>query len=424
MKRLIPVLLLAGSTLLAGCGDSNDFNDISGQQGNPGNNIPLAPVAVNDAYATDENQGFTVNAQQGVLANDILNTTNPAAVTVTFPAATTQGGAITGPANDGSFTYTPALGFEGTDSFTYTLSNGFGTDTATVTIDVDAVVVTQGFFVDSVNGNDATGDFATGAPYATIQGAVADAPTGADIVVRPGNYPGSITLLDGQRLLGSGSDLVNAQGAVRPVLTGPVLLADGNTLDFLRIANSADDGVNGDGQDSGTITNCEIISPAGDGIQLEPAVGRWVIADNVIDDAGSAGIIADGAGATSVTYIINDNSISDSAFNGIGMVAEDSCSVLAQINGNTLSGNGINAALEIIVGDSADFGLDLEDNTNDDVYSFTAVEGPAAFEVEQLSTLTQPKPGGAGNTGTVDITTGEGSEPLVDVPNGTFDFNS
>jgi hypothetical protein len=423
MKKIIPVLLLVGGTFLAGCGDSNDFNDISGQQGNPGNNIPLAPVAVNDAYATDENQGFTVNAQQGVLANDILNTTNPAAVTVTFPAATTQGGAITGPANDGSFTYTPALGFEGTDSFTYTLSNGFGTDTATVTIDVDAVVVTQGFFVDSVNGNDATGSFATGAPFRTVQAAVTAAGANTDVVVRPGNYTGSISLLNGQRLLGSGSDLVNAQGAVRPVLTGPVILADGNTLDFLRIANSPGLGVDGEDQDGGTITNCEIVDPVDVGISLEPSTGRWVVSDNSIFLA-DAGVVVYGQGTGSGTYIITDNTITDSTFGAIAFVTEDSSDVLARISNNDLSGNGTNATVELIVTNTSTFRLDLEDNTNDDVYSFFQANTGASLEVEQLSTLTQAKPTGAGNTGTVDVILTSGSSEPAEVPNGTFNFDN
>jgi hypothetical protein len=312
MKKLIPILLLAGSTFLAGCGDSQEEFVFT----NTGV-VQAAPIARNDVYTTAEDTPLAVALGQSVLVNDTLNAINAANVTVAFPATTAQGGTVTLTANTGAFTYTPAAGFTGTDTFTYTLSNGFASASATVTITVTAVVPQQGFFVDAATGNDATGDFATGAPYATIQGAVADAPVDADIVVRPGNYTGSITLKDGQRLLGEGSVL--AQGAVRPELTGPVLLADDNTLDFLRIEGSADDGVTGDNSDSGTITNCEIISPTGDGIQLEPAVGRWVITDNVIDDAGSAGIIADGGGATSVTYIINDNTITGSTLNSIGM---------------------------------------------------------------------------------------------------------
>ncbi|MFO4987219.1 hypothetical protein RCK87_26105, partial [Salmonella enterica subsp. enterica serovar 1,4,[5],12:i:-] len=83
-----------------------------------------------------------------------------------------------------------------------------------------------GFFVDATNGNDATGDEATGAPYATIQAAVGDAAVNDTITVRPGTYNGGVTLKNGQSLLGVAS-------GTRPVLTGTVTLGDGNTVDFL-----------------------------------------------------------------------------------------------------------------------------------------------------------------------------------------------
>ncbi len=420
MKKMIPILLLAGSAILSGCGDSNDYNQVSGQQGNPNPFTPTPPVAVNDVYATDEDDAITLTAAQGVLANDQVND-QAANVTVAFPTTTAQGGTITQSANTGAFTYTPALGFTGTDSFTYTLTNSVASDTATVTIEVDAAVVAQGYFVDSANGNDTTADFDTGAPYATIQAAVLAAPVNSDIVVRPGNHTGSVTLKNGQRLLGSGSALVNAQGTVRPQLTGPVLLADGNTLDFLRIENSADDGVQGDNRDGGTITNCEIINPAGDGIQLEPAFGRWVITENVIVDAGAAGIIADGDEALASTYIINDNVIENSAFNAIGMFVNQTGSLLAQVNRNEMSENGL--TVEITVTQQASLRLDLEDNMNDGDYVLFQANTGATIEVEQLSTLTQAKPSGAGNTGNVDIVLTSGSSQPTEVPDGTFNFN-
>jgi hypothetical protein len=53
---------------------------------------------------------------------------------------------VTGPANgslvlgaDGVYTYTPNAGFSGTDSFVYAVDDGYGgSDTATVTVDVEA----------------------------------------------------------------------------------------------------------------------------------------------------------------------------------------------------------------------------------------------------------------------------------------------
>ena len=55
------------------------------------------------------------------------------------PGTSTQGGALTVNA-DGSFSYTPSVGFSGIDSFDYVLANTEGQDTATVYIEVLDVV--------------------------------------------------------------------------------------------------------------------------------------------------------------------------------------------------------------------------------------------------------------------------------------------
>ncbi len=428
MKKLIPILLLAGSAILSGCGDSNDYNQVSGQQGNPNPFTPTPPVAVNDVYATDEDDAITLTAAQGVLANDQVND-QAQYVSVDFPAATAQGGTITQTADTGAFTYTPALGFTGTDSFTYTLNNREGSDTATVTIEVDAAVVAQGYFVDSTNGNDTTADFDTGAPYATIQAAVLAAPVNSDIVVRPGNYTGSVTLKNGQRLLGSGSSLVNAQGAVRPILSGAVTLGDMNTLDFLRFEGTAGNAVDGDGQAGGIVTNCEFVDitqigfGTGSAVTFEDASGRWIVSNNVMTNVAGLAIDVGVAGTNSLVVLVTDNQITNSGFSGVAFVTEGTSETKARVNANVFAQNGTNATVELIVTEFSQFGLDLEDNTNDDVYSLYRENTGASLQVEQLSALTQPKPGGAGNTGTVDIASGPTASSPSEVPNGTFDFN-
>src|SRR5262245_62570012 len=67
--------------------------------------------------------------------SDVDNTLTPASIT-----GYSQGG--NGSVvynNDGTFTYTPNLDFNGSDSFTYTLSDGLASATATVHGTVDAV---------------------------------------------------------------------------------------------------------------------------------------------------------------------------------------------------------------------------------------------------------------------------------------------
>jgi len=93
------------------------------------------PVAVADAYTTDENQPLQI-AAAGVLSND------------SDPDGDSLSAAIvTGPANgtvslaaDGSFLYTPNAGFAGTDSFTYSAGDGTASAEAIVTITVNDVV--------------------------------------------------------------------------------------------------------------------------------------------------------------------------------------------------------------------------------------------------------------------------------------------
>ena len=76
-------------------------------------------MAANDAYTTDEDTPRTVTAP-GVLGNDSdVDSVSLTAVLVTGPAH----GTLTLNA-DGSFTYTPAANFNGSDSFTYKANDG------------------------------------------------------------------------------------------------------------------------------------------------------------------------------------------------------------------------------------------------------------------------------------------------------------
>jgi DNA-binding beta-propeller fold protein YncE len=90
------------------------------------------PVAANDTYST---QGqLTVNATQGVLAND----TDPDgdSLSATVVSTTSNGSLVL--SDSGRFTYTPDSDFGGADSFTYRVSDGSDSDTATATINVTA----------------------------------------------------------------------------------------------------------------------------------------------------------------------------------------------------------------------------------------------------------------------------------------------
>nr|MDA3945123.1 Ig-like domain-containing protein [Helicobacteraceae bacterium] len=94
-----------------------------------------APVAVDDVITATEDTPFTstidLDANDTDLDGDALTV-----VAGTFTTA--QGGEIV-IATDGSYTYTPALNFNGTDTVDYTVTDGALTDIGTLTITVDAV---------------------------------------------------------------------------------------------------------------------------------------------------------------------------------------------------------------------------------------------------------------------------------------------
>ncbi len=79
-----------------------------------------APIGVDDSYTLAEDTTLTKTASTGVLANDTDPDDNDLSVTLVDQAAH---GTVT-LASDGSFSYVPAANYVGTDSFTYTVSDG------------------------------------------------------------------------------------------------------------------------------------------------------------------------------------------------------------------------------------------------------------------------------------------------------------
>src|SRR5439155_24767311 len=94
-----------------------------------------APVAVNDAAATNLNTSHTFPASGpgSLTLNDSDADVND---TLRVTAVTTPAHGTSQLNTNQSVTYTPALGFTGNDSFTYTISDGLLTASATVSMTV------------------------------------------------------------------------------------------------------------------------------------------------------------------------------------------------------------------------------------------------------------------------------------------------
>ena len=95
-----------------------------------------APVGVADSYSVAEDGTRSV-AAPGVLGNDTDADGNPlTAALLTGPSHSTTSFTLNA---DGSFDYTPVADYYGPDSFTYTVSDGLLTSTATVSLTVTPV---------------------------------------------------------------------------------------------------------------------------------------------------------------------------------------------------------------------------------------------------------------------------------------------
>jgi hypothetical protein len=415
---LLTLLLFALCLPISGCGVS-DFDDCFDCYDDYYDDCYTCfgddLLAVDDLYETDADTTIFVGAVDGVLINDVFF--DPS---IEFPETSVRGGVVDGN-GDGSFTYTPPPAFAGTDSFEYTLYEGFDESTATVTIIINATVTPNpGFFVDSATGNDATANPATGAPFATLGAALAQAGVNAEIVVRPGTgqpYAGNVALANGQSLLGQGFENVAPQGQTRPVLSGSVSLANGNLIRGLAFANTNGDAIRGDGRQGATISDCsfETSSNGGRAISGDGARGSWVIVGNTISGMDDAGIRLSSSGNASLSVLVQDNTISNCQLSAISFQSQDSSSFTASVKDNAMNGNDPGFTFDILATDGSTFRLDLENNANDDVYLLSTLEFTGTFEVENLSSLQTRN-----LSGTVVLDQDAGSNPITEVGNGSI----
>src|ERR1044072_3234696 len=106
--------------------------------------ITTTPVAIDDSYSAIGNVQINVPAASGLTSND----SDPDGGTVTAVAGSTtstNGGDVTVNA-DGSLSYNPPAGFEGADTFTYTINRASSPgNPATATVNVAGMI----WFVDA-----------------------------------------------------------------------------------------------------------------------------------------------------------------------------------------------------------------------------------------------------------------------------------
>ncbi|WP_162806225.1 beta strand repeat-containing protein [Sphingosinicella terrae] len=322
-----------------------------------GDNLP--PDAVDDSYDATGNVTLTVTAAGGVLANDSDDAgvgTDPGETPVTAYDSVSANGGTVSMNPDGSFSYTSAPGFTGTDSFTYTITDADGeTDTATVTINVESSV----WFID--NGAVGSANLGTQAdPYTSLaafnaaQGAPDGPAEGETVYLREGlgTYAEAdgINLLDGQVLVGGGQDLVIGgdlieSGTGRPtiVTTGPgghgVELAQDNSLSGFDIGTTTGAGIADGGGSVGTLAVADVAKTGAGQIADIDQGGTVSVQLNTAQSTASAGGAIDLAGLSG-SFAVTGGTLIAGAHGGGGVVVSGSTGLAVSLAGNVVLATG------------------------------------------------------------------------------------
>jgi hypothetical protein len=272
--------------------------------------IKTTPIARNDGYSSIGNVGITVPSASGVLVNDNdPDGTTPVLTILSFDATSVNGGTVS-VAADGSFTYDPPAGYEGTDAFDYTIQDSDGnTDPAKVFINVTDVI----WFIDDTGTGSNLGTLSD--PYLTVasfeanngNGGANDPGASDCIFVHSGNYTAPLTLENNQILVGQGagatiaiicsitvpthSNPLPTTGGTSPTLTSAgngINLASGNTIRGLNIGNTSGTGILGTAV--GTATVSEVgINGTGAGVNITTS-GTLAMSFDEISSSNNAGI--------------------------------------------------------------------------------------------------------------------------------------
>ncbi len=310
--------------------------------------LRATPVAVDDTYAATGNIRISV-AAPGVLGNDFAGI--PSASITAPPVTSANGGDVTLNA-DGSFTYNPPAGFEGTDTFSYTLTNSEGSNSATVTINVSGMI----WFINNTASCPCDGrlttPFNTLASFAAVNNGAGNNPAANDNIFlyeSASDYVGPVTLLNGQRFIGqdataslsaitgltppAGSDPLpvtnSANGTIVNITTGSAItVASGNTLTGFTGGDSTTD-ITGTG--FGTLTISDV-TLNGTGQALNLTTGTLAATFGSISSTNSA---TTGISLTGVAGTLTTPTTTITNPTGIGMSVGTSSATLGF--GNTTS---------------------------------------------------------------------------------------
>ncbi len=285
--------------------------------------VSASPVAASDTFPVTVVGNVSVDSSAlsipfSVTSNDYLGLNSTATISA-YDSTTTQGGQVlmttSGP-NMGKFNYNPPPGFEGSDTFTYTLTDNVNAPsaianrTATVSIPVSGMI----WFV---NNNAAlcttlaagcgrlSNPFSTLAAFNALNNGTGNNPADNDnifIYESATPYTGGVILRSGQKLIGqdSSASLATITGLTPPVGSAPLpaMNAGGEAT---TIQNAGGNGVT---LNSSNTLNGFIAGSASGSAISGSSFGTLTVADVIVNTTGAGLSLSTGtANATFTSFI-------------------------------------------------------------------------------------------------------------------------
>ncbi|HMH52910.1 MAG TPA: putative Ig domain-containing protein [Candidatus Acidoferrum sp.] len=296
--------------------------------------IHVRPKATLDVFPENVVGNVVVNTATGtvfsVLTNDVYN----GSVTVTGGASSTNGGTVTINPSTGTFTYDPPVGFQGSDSFTYTItdSSGFTSAPAAVSVTVSGMI----WFVNNNSGACSSAcDGRMTHPFTTLQaftgvndGAGTHPANNQNIFVYESatsyTFASGTLLRTGQKLIGqdatatlasiagvtppSGSSLPAMNtGGNATTIGSTVPLAANSTVRGLSVSTGASPGVSGGAVSGVSISETRVTTTVGTAVSLNGTGGTLSFTSvssngavngiNIANTSGSFTVTGDGGGS-------------------------------------------------------------------------------------------------------------------------------
>jgi Ca2+-binding RTX toxin-like protein len=381
------------------------------------NPVNDAPVAVDDMVTLDEDASATFD----VLAND--NDIDGDTLSVESFEQPANGSVAQNP--DGTFSYTPTPGFNGADSFTYTVTDGTLTHTATVDITVnpvndapetvaDDVVLdedTSATFDVLANDSDPDGDALSVESFTQpANGSVAQNPDGTFTYTPAGDYNGAdsftYTVTDGTE---SRTETVTL--TVNPVNDAPTTVTDFVTLEedtsatFDVLANDSD--IDGD------VLSVESFEQPANGSVTQNPDGTFTYTpdENFNGNDTFTYTVTDGIESRTETVNVTVNSVNDLSDTDESITVSENDDFMINVLDNTVNPDGPIDATVIGTGDIRviNNGADI---TADFVLDPVSLGASAAYRITHTPT---------GNTGILSINA-QGEFALNNETNNLFDF--